>query len=272
MDVVSDNNRYCCPNSLDPEALGPVEVLYPHALTPAIFVSDHAGNAVPSDMKKLGLPEKELERHIAWDIGADALSRLIARRFKATTILARYSRLIIDANRALGDPEAIPDVSDGTVIPANISMTENERLRRAELFYWPYHNRIAAELGRLRSFGSVPALIALHTFTPSINGAARPWHVGVLWNERDGRIARPLMDRLAKVEGLSVGDNQPYSGVTHGYSLRLHGDAQGLAHVEIEVRQDLVCDGVGQERWARILGEALTPILDDPTVHSISFS
>jgi len=69
-----------------------------------LILCDHASNAVPPDLGDLGLPEAEFERHIAYDIGAAAVTRSLARRLGAPAILTRFSRLVIDPNRGRDDP------------------------------------------------------------------------------------------------------------------------------------------------------------------------
>ena len=256
---------------LGPEDPAPVEIINPSSISPVLITGDHTGNAVPAAMNGLGLPNSELERHIAWDIGAAGVARKLAHKMTATAVLAVYSRLLIDPNRPLGDPECVPFASDGTPIPANADLSDAEIEARANAFYWPYHRATDEQIGRLRRAGKIPAIIAVHTFTPALSKAgdsARPWHVGVLYS-RDERLPRPLMEALKAEEGLVVGDNEPYSGVTHGYALKIHGLAHGLPNVELELRQDLVADEAGQEKWASLLAKILGPILSEPDFNSI---
>jgi predicted N-formylglutamate amidohydrolase len=256
---------------LVPNDLAPTKVINPNALSPLLITGDHAGNAIPARMNGLGLPPSEIERHIAWDIGVGGVARKLADKMNATAVLAAYSRLLIDPNRPLGDPESVPTVSDGTVIPANAALSDSDVKTRANAFYWPYHRITDEHIGRLRRAGKIPSLIALHTFAPALGkdgGEPRPWHAGILYS-RDERLPRPLMEALKKEDGVTVGDNEPYSGVTHGYSLKIHGIAHGLPHVELELRQDLVADDAGQEKWASLLAKVMTPILDLPDMNDI---
>jgi predicted N-formylglutamate amidohydrolase len=256
---------------LGPSDPAPVEVINPRTISPLLITGDHAGNAVPAAMRGLGLPASELERHIAWDIGAAGVARKLATMMEATAVLAVYSRLLIDPNRPLSDPGCVPKLSDGTPIPANVDLSDGDIEARANAFYWPYHRVTDEHIGRLRRAGQIPAIVTVHTFTPALNktGAqARPWHIGVLYS-RDERLPAPLMKALKAEEGVVVGDNEPYSGVTHGYALKIHGLAHGLPHVELELRQDLVADDAGQEKWADLLARMLTPILDMPDMKTI---
>jgi predicted N-formylglutamate amidohydrolase len=248
----------------------PVEIIHPEATTPLMLTGDHAGNAVPKALGDLGLRPGELSRHIGWDIGIADVTRRLAARLKATAVLARYSRLIIDPNRPLGDPQSIPASSDGTAIAANQHLTEDERARRAHALYWPYHCAIDQHLGRLQRLGRVPILLAMHSFTPALNThtAPRPWHVGVLFG-RDERLSRLLVRALKARGDLVVGSNEPYSGMTHGYGLKVHGIAHGLPHAELEIRQDLITSPEGQQYWADLLADVLAPILAHDDIKTI---
>ena len=200
----------------------------------------------------------DLDRHIAVDLGAAALTRALTAVLQVPAILSGYSRLVVDCNRHLNDPSAFPEISDGVVIPANRALAAAERGARADALYWPYH---AALAGALMSLGPGPALVAIHTFTPELTGLARPWQVGILWDE-DDRLAASLVAGLRADGRLCVGDNEPYSGrYPAGYTIDAHAESRGLPHVSIEVRQDLLVTPDGVRRWAALLSSALRPIL-----------
>jgi predicted N-formylglutamate amidohydrolase len=196
----------------------------------------------------------------------------LSKRLGATAVIARYSRLLADANRAPGDPEMIPSVSDGIAISGNANLSEAAIEARLRAVYWPYHQAIDAQIGRLRRRGIIPAVVSVHSFTPALlsptAAAARPWHAGVMF-DRDERLSRALIAGLRARPGLVVGENQPYSGITHGYCLKAHGLAQGLPHAQIEIRQDLVCTVDGQDWWAGVLADVLRPILADDDLRAI---
>ena len=248
----------------DPPAF---EVVNPDGEAPVVFLCDHASNRVPRAFDGLGLAPAELERHIAWDIGAAALTRRLAAHFDAPAVLAGYSRLVIDCNRPLEDEQSILSLSDGTAIPGNQGLTENDAAARAKACFRPYHRACAAVLDGVEARGVVPPVVMMHSFTPAMNGALRPWHAGVLWDE-DGRLALPLLRALRSRIGLHAGDNEPYSGASpHGYTMPAHAARHGRANVQIEVRQDLVADEPGIERWSAILIDALTEVLADPSLY-----
>lgn len=259
-----------CPDTLAAKDLAPVTVLNPKATRSVLLIADHAGNSVPEAMNGLGLEESQMNRHIAWDPGAADVVEQLSQRWQATAVLANYSRLIVDPNRPLGDMSAMPESSDNTAVPANQALTDAERQRRAKLFYWPYHQAVAHQMARLRRCGVGPMLVSIHSFTPDFGSQDRPWHIGVM-AAADRRLAEALLAKLRQRRELVIGDNQPYSGVEYGYTLKIHAGAQGLANVQIEIRQDLLTDDTGIRRWVDILDEALTPLINDPALTAIEF-
>ncbi|MBW8883020.1 MAG: N-formylglutamate amidohydrolase, partial [Asticcacaulis sp.] len=164
----------------EPGDPSPAVVLNAGADSPFLIICDHAGRAVPSGLGDLGLPHEEFDRHIAWDIGAAGVAGKLAERLQAPCILQRYSRLVIDCNRAPGAADSIAEVSDGTTVPGNLVLTEEDRRARLELIHAPYHAAIAAELDARAARGLTTAMVAIHSFTPVMKGFERPWLMGVL--------------------------------------------------------------------------------------------
>lgn len=232
-----------------------------------ILLCDHAENDLPSSYGTLGLPPKELLRHIAYDIGARAVTELMAARLGAPAVLTRVSRLLIDCNRGEDDPTLVMRISDGAIVPGNRVLPASEREARIRRFYRPYHAAVAALIDEALAAGVVPVLVSMHSFTPVWRGAPRPWHAAILW-DKDPRLALPLLDALRADPALIVGDNEPYAGALKGDCLWQHGTARGLAHVLVEVRQDLIAEAAGQEQWAERLAGALERILADSAAHA----
>lgn len=239
----------------------PFEIVNPSGRGPMVLTCDHASHAVPAALDGLGLDPADLRRHIGWDAGAAELARRLSRRFDAPAVLSGYSRLVIDCNRSPGHPESILAESDGTPVPGNQGLTPQEAKRRAQALFHPYHEAVAGVLDSIGSRGETPAYVALHTFTPNMNGMARPWHFGVLW-DHDPRIARPLIEALRRRPGLIVGDNEPYSGRDHGaFSNGHHATPAGLPNAMIEIREDLLADEAGISRCEGILAGVLEEVL-----------
>ena len=218
-----------------------------------LFLCDHAANALPPGHGTLGLKPDLFQTHIAWDIGAAAVTRALASVYGAPAVLGCWSRLLIDLNRGADDPTIVMKLSDGSIIPGNRDAGPDEVARRIAAYHAPYH---AAITRALDAMGPDAVVVSMHSFTPSWKGVPRPWEYGVLY-DRDIRMAAPLMRRLAQA-GYSVGDNEPYHGALDGDTLNVHGTRRGLPHVLIEMRQDLIAtDAAAQDFAAR-----LKPILD----------
>jgi predicted N-formylglutamate amidohydrolase len=235
----------------------PVTVTNEGGRSPFVIVGDHAGKYLPRRLQMLGLQEAECERHIAWDIGAGAVCCLLGDALDAVVIRQNYSRLAIDCNRPPGSEASIVELSEITRVPGNIGLSKAQKEARVREIFRPYHDTIAGELERRQQAGRPAVLIAVHSFTPVFKAAARPWHVGVLYN-RDPRFASVLMDLMRCEQGLVVGDNEPYSVTDESdYTIPIHGERRALHHVLIEIRQDLIADEAGQRRWAGLFVQLL---------------
>jgi len=233
--------------------------------SPFVIVSDHAGKRMPRRLGQLGLANAECDRHIAWDIGAGAVADLLASALDAVGIRQNYSRLVIDCNRMPWSESSILDVSEMTLVPGNVDLTEHDKRARIQEVFQPYHDRIARELDRRKEAGQTTILISVHSFTPVFKTVARAWHVGVLYN-RDARLADILLRMLRLENGLSVGDNEPYRvSDASDYTVPIHGERRGIAHVALEIRQDLVTGEPGQRRWADLLARLLAQAREELT-------
>jgi predicted N-formylglutamate amidohydrolase len=249
---------------LDPSvAPHPVEEIAGRVTSGALILCDHASNAVPPELGDLGLTADQFERHIAYDIGAAAVTRELAPLLDAPGVLTRFSRLVIDPNRGRDDPTLVMRLSDGAVVPGNARVDEAEVARRVARFYDPYDAAITAAIDRAMAAGAPPAVVCVHSFTPSWRGTPRPWHVGILW-DADDRLARPLLDGLAAEPDLIVGDNEPYDGALAGDTVDRHATRLGLTNALIEIRQDLIADEAGANAWAERFARLLRPLLADP--------
>lgn len=225
---------------------------------PFVLVADHAGNAIPRALGHLGLSEEDRTRHIAWDIGIARVADTLAERLGAPLVRQRYSRLAIDCNRDPARADAIPEVSDGTEISGNIGLNKAGRTARIAGIHAPYHAAIAAALAEQRR---PPIMVALHSFTPIMNGFARPWHAGVLHDLGDTRFSDAVLAGLRSRIDAPVGDNEPYAMDGIDLTVPHHCYRAELAYAEIEIRQDLIADAAGQECWADLLANVLTDSL-----------
>ncbi|MBN8943834.1 MAG: N-formylglutamate amidohydrolase [Rhizobiales bacterium] len=233
-----------------------VTVLNPQGRSPIVLVCEHASNFIPPDYDGLGLSAEDRRRHIAWDIGAEGVTRRLSELLDAPAVIAGWSRLLIDGNRPIGTPSSIPEVSEATVIPGNQGLGAAERAARATRFFKPFHDRLSAFLDERLRDGAQTRLVAIHSFTPVFLGVSRPWHAGILFSHSAdwGRQLVAALDRPDQ----PVTANEPYEiEAETDYLVPVHGEGRALATVLVEIRQDLVASGAQQDYWARELAAVL---------------
>lgn len=234
----------------------PASVINAQGGGPFVLVGDHAGRAVPACLGTLGVAPEAMDSHIAWDIGVLGVGRRLARALDAPFVHQRYSRLVIDCNRAPARGDSMPAASDGVAIPGNAGLDDDQRTFRRLEIYEPYHACIAAILTRRARSGRRTALVSLHSFTPSLQGRARPWAVGVL-HRNDSALSRRALSWLRAELGDEAGDNQPYAMDEVDNTVPLHADSRGLDYLELEIRQDLIVDPKGQAGMGLFLARLL---------------
>lgn len=240
----------------------PVRIERPDGSSPFVFICDHASRRIPQSLGTLGLSEMELTRHIAWDIGAAAVTEQFSERFNATAAFQNYSRLVVDCNRCLDVFNSISPVSEDTPVPGNTDLGEAERQLRVDEVFTPYHDAISKILDDRTGQDRETFLVSVHSFTPVFKGFQRPWDFAVVYN-RDPRLSHIILDLLAADGDLHLGDNEPYflSDETD-YTLPVHGERRHLPHTQFEIRQDLIETPEQQTKWAVRLGEALDKALE----------
>jgi predicted N-formylglutamate amidohydrolase len=220
--------------------------------TGLLLIGDHASNRVPAGID-LGVSTELLGQHVAIDIGVAPLGEAICAALGCPGILGGVSRLVIDLNREEDAAGLIPEASDGNPIPANVGLSAEDRVARIANHWTPYHRQIE----HLIRANKPKLLISLHSFTPRLatSDEARPWQIGILYNQ-DDRAARIALPLLAQ-SGIVAGDNLPYSGKVLNATMNRHAEANDIAYLGIEVRQDLIGDEVGVARWC----EKLAPVI-----------
>lgn len=225
--------------------------------SPLFLLCDHASARMPRRLGDLGLDAEALASHIAWDPGAKSLAHALSARFDATLVCSGYSRLAIDCNRPLDVASSIPAVTCEIPVPGNAELSAEARAARQAELFWPYHREIARRLATRDAAGRDTVVVSVHSFTPSLYGKDRPWHVGVMYG-KDPRLAHALLDALAREPDLVVGDNEPYR-VTDGtdYGVPVYAERVGRPGVLLEVRQDLLATDAGVARMTEVLARAL---------------
>ncbi|UCI31868.1 N-formylglutamate amidohydrolase [Mesorhizobium sp. B4-1-4] len=233
----------------DPQA---VETLGNVDGAPLLVLCDHASNRVPEALGDMGLEQRHLEAHIAWDIGARQVTQHLIDMIGGHAILGCYSRLVIDCNRPLSNSSLVPEISDGVSIPANKGLSSSEIGRRVEEIYLPYHYAVVRALTQFKARGVRPFVLGLHSCTPVMKGVCRPWSIGIAHSTvRD--VSDKFVRQMKAYGGFQVGDNEPYAIDDDDYTFPAHIVRANLKHVFIELRQDLIADDAGAAEWANIL-------------------
>lgn len=245
----------------------PIEILNGNDAAGLLLVADHAMRHLPNEYGKLGLPDAQFERHIAYDIGVEGVMRYLSQLTKAPVVMARYSRLLIDPNRGEDDPTLVRQIYDGAVIRANYPLGLQEKERRLADFYRPFRRAVRdSALQCEAASGGACFIVSVHSFTPVMGVKPRPWQIGLLWDKDDRAYSR-LHKMLVSDDTLMVGNNEPYDGALMGDTMHEEGTKLGRAHILIEIRQDLIADDAGQRSWAMRLAPMLNQINNDPEMH-----
>ncbi len=219
-----------------------------------VLICEHASRVLPRNLGTLGLSEGDLQRHIAWDIGAENVARLLSRLIDAPLLLQRYSRLAYDCNRPPESPDSIPEVSELTAIPGNKRLSAEDRLARAREIYRPFHDGVSRVLDHRAAAGIKSIVVSIHSFTPVYKGKVRSVELGIL-HDRDTSLSSRLIKSFPNVDARLNEPYGPKDGVLH--TLNMHGFTRGLQHAMIEIRNDLVTAERGQDEWAQRLSVPL---------------
>lgn len=214
-----------------------------------VLVCEHASHRVPVSLGGLGLDDVARTSHIAWDPGAMGVAERMSGLLDAPLVHGRISRLIYDCNRSPEAVDAIPVRAESVEVPGNRDLPADARAARVACVYRPFE----ATVRRLVAEGPATALVTIHTFTPVWHGRPRSVEIGIL-HGRDPRLATAMYEVAASRSDLDVRLNEPYGtedGVTH--TIDLHGAANGLLNVMLEIRNDLVATPDEQARMGDLL-------------------
>ena len=244
------NSRLAASHSqtlIGPGDPNPVEIVNGDSTHPLVLVCEHAGQAIPKALGCLGLPDAALQAHIAWDIGAEAVSRLVAEQLGACLVLQRYSRLVIDCNRPPESESAIPALSDGVAVPANKTLTKREKQQRIKEIFEPYQQAVSDRIAQ----PSCQVVLSIHSFTRTMAGITRPWDIGFLYRkdlDTSKALATPFVSFIEKDR---IGMNEPYQvDNASDWFVPEHGEATGRRHSLIEICNDCIDTSTGQQKWA----------------------
>ncbi|RME82512.1 MAG: hypothetical protein D6785_07765 [Planctomycetota bacterium] len=207
-----------------------------------LLLCEHAWPNLPEEYDNLGLDKEAIYSHYGWDIGAFDVFQKIAQDLEASGIYSKISRLLVDSNRRPHAPDLIrKELEHGNPIPGNQNITLEEREKRIRKYWKPYHDALE---NAILSFGEEkPILIAVHSFTPVLNGEVREMDIGLLYYPPfldSYLISKEIGDSLAK-RGYHVEYNKPYSVENpEPYPIHYYAEKYGLSYVALEINNRLI--------------------------------
>ena len=239
----------------------PVEVVNANSGMPVLLLCEHAGRRIPKSLNDLQLNEDALTSHRAWDIGAKEVSIGVSNILDAPLIVQRYSRLVIDANRPPDSAEAMPEASDGVIVPGNQNLMPADRQNRIDEIFTPMDRAITGALTE-----NVKACFSIHSFTPRMNGQDRRWHAGFLTRHAKDTAGALMRSVLRQQPELELALNEPYQiGDETDWFIPRHAEIRGLPHCLIESRNDQIEHPEGATRWAGYLAKAIGEFMETLT-------
>ena len=215
-----------------------------------VLTCEHAGNVVPERYRSLFTGHEHLlPTHRGWDPGALLLAREMAARFHAPLYFEETTRLLVDLNRSVGNPELHSE--------ATRHLSLRERREILDAYYHPHRRRVAAAIDELVSTSEQRIVhIASHSFTPELHGHVRTADVGLLYDPgRPGEVAfaSAWLDALNAADpSLRLRRNYPYIGRSDGVAqwLRRRHPPDRYVGIELEVNQRYV--EKGGPAWRKI--------------------
>lgn len=234
----------------------PYGVYNPSGTSDVVLICEHASPLIPEALNGLGLPDSDQKRHIGWDIGALRVAEQLADLLDAPLFYTNYSRLVLDANRPHASEQMFPEISERTVIPGNLNLSEAEKAQRVAYFFEPFHTAIDRFLDRRLEQLQSTRIVTVHSFTPVYKDETRPWEVGILYGTAKG-FGQQIIGCLQCENITCIGENEPYQIDINDYAIPVHGDKRGIPAVLIELRHDLISTPPGIQRWTKYLARAL---------------
>jgi len=209
-----------------------------------VLTCEHASARLPAGYGTLGLPASVLRSHLAHDLGARTVARRLARTLHCPYFEGRYSRLLVDLNRSESHPRLVPKAAGKLRIIANERMPRVERERRIREYWRPHRSAAQAKILDCSVAPGLCLHVAVHSFTPVLNGRRRGCDVGILYDPKRPRerLAAGRLCGALRHAGASVRLNYPYRGTADGFTTALRRRLSPARYVglEIELNQSLL--------------------------------
>lgn len=228
-----------------------------------VLTCEHAGNVIPARFKKLFSSHKIralLKTHRGYDIGALPVAHGVAQFFKKKLFFTTFSRLLVDCNRSAHHPRVFSAMTK--ILPA----TEKQFILKQ--YYNPQREAVTHEIARLVASGRRVLHVAIHSFTPVLDGEVRQADFALLYDPKrreERRIAGLWFGLLKKNDAsLRFRRNYPYHGAADGFATALRSAFKPSQYVgiEVEMNQNIVGTKRGQQRLTQLLTASLEQLLD----------
>ena len=227
-----------------------------------LLTCEHGGSRVPSSYAGLFRgAQKALDSHRGWDSGALPLARFLARRLRRPLLAVTWSRLFVEANRTPTNPRIWSTFTVG--------LPKEERERILARYWRPHRQAVEAAVAASVRRRSRVVHVAVHSFTPELDGEVRNADIGLLYDsrrKREAALCRRWSANLRHLDPtLRVRHNYPYRGAADGLTTWLrkrHPEARYLG-VELEINQALV-DAPGWRRLQEQIAKSLGALVKGP--------
>lgn len=232
---------------------------------PIVVAVPHAGRLYPKDLLDDARDPTLLERRLE-DRFVDEIARRVSASLGASLLVANAPRAMLDLNRSEDDIDwgmiaGRSPAKQRTFCPTRRAQSglglvprrlagvgelwrrplTYERLQaRIDGVHWPYHQKLSAELLRLREIWGRAILVDIHSMPP----VTRTGEIDFVIGDRFGTscaasFSGAIMSQL-RCDGRNVAHNRPYSGC---YVLDRHGRPQQDIHaLQIEICRSTYLD------------------------------
>lgn len=230
---------------------------------PYIVIScEHGGNDVPKAYSVLFQDQREaLASHRGWDIGALPVAQELATKLAAPLFFTTITRLLIDTNRSPSNKALFSKISK--------TLSPSERKAIIQHYHRPHREQVEAIIGSTTKRENLVIHLAIHSFTPTLNGVTRRTDIGLLYDsqrQQEQKFCRKWQGALAAAcPDLTIHRNSPYRGASDGLATWLRKLHQtGYLGIEVEINQRLLPSAPEQAKISTLLLETLGSCLDTP--------
>lgn len=224
-----------------------------------LLTCEHGGNRIPQPYAHLFQGADEiLASHRGWDPGALELAELLARELDRPLLSVTWSRLFVEANRSPSNPRIWSRFTK--------PLPRAERQQILDRWWRPHREEVEAAVAAAIAQDQRVVHVAVHSFTPELDGELRNAEVTFLYDSRrewEADLSHRWASVLSRINpDLRLRYNYPYRGAADGLTTwlrRRHPEARYVG-IELEINQALV----GTKSWHRFqeqIAESLRELL-----------